>query len=124
MTAPDSPLDTRQVQYSVDLVIEFTLFIGAVSEPPLPTLDVECHKNIDSETGLLAVGIHWRLAYNSSLDGPYNSTTALELSLESIEQYQINIEIIKVLENGTFKHIRWEAIDFVVIPVSCITALY
>ncbi len=67
-----------------------------MTEPPPPILDVQCYKLFDDQTGEILVVASWQLSYKTSLEGPYNSSTALELALESIKQYYIRIDTVDV----------------------------
>ena len=87
-----------------------------MTEPPPPTVNVECHKIFDPQTGLISVSTRWKLSYNESLEGPYDSTATLELVLQSVEEYHIDVYIVDARDDGRLVFVR--GLPGVIIPVS------
>ena len=72
------------------------MLVFTVTDPPAPTLEVQCHRVVNETTGLIGIVARFRIITEED----ENSTTVLDLALEAIDHYEARLDVVELLEGN------------------------
>ena len=73
------------------------MLVFTVTDPPAPTLEVQCHRVVNETTGLIGIVARFRIITEEEDE---NSTTVLDLALEAIDHYEARLDVVELLEGN------------------------